>query len=357
MENIIEKFKIQGCIKKIEENKNGLVNKSYIVSTTTNQYLIQIINHYVFENVEGLMNNIYKVTTELKRKGKVTLDIVMTTDNKTYYYDKLEHKYYRMFKFLEGLKNVDLNNDLVVIEAGKTIGNFQLNLSDYDYLELIDTIKDFHNIESRVIKLIKSYNNENVEIIRKIKSREMFNHIIKRYQKFTIINDKINKGIIPIRIAHNDTKLNNIMFDKNNIGVCLVDLDTVMPGTILFDFGDAVRSICSSTNEDDFNLDEIDLVDQRFVYLCIGYLSKTYQFITKEEVDLLVNAVGTIILECAIRFLTDYLDNDIYFKTEYDEHNFDRASNQFKLYEKFIEKETLYTNLLDSIYSRMVNYF
>ena len=358
MIDIINKFNIEGRVLNIEECNGGLVNKSYKVTTCSKVYLLQIINHYVFRDVEGLMNNIYEVTNHLKKKNIVTLDIITTKEGRSYYYDDTKDVYYRIYRFLDNVENINLFNDKLCLEIGKVIGNFQLNLVDFDGNLLTETIKDFHNVSKRIIKLKESYNSKNLIDTRKNICNVMYLYIIDNASENNKITESIGKGIIPIRISHNDTKYNNIMFDKiSNTGSCLIDLDTVMPGCILFDYADAIRSACSKVSEDDTNIGEVDLIDSRFIYLTIGYLSRVYTFISKDEVNLMVKSIGTIIFECAVRFLTDYLDNDIYFKTNYNNHNYDRALNQLKLYEKFLEKEEKYNKYLEIIYKRIANDF
>lgn len=352
MKDIIKNFKIKGKLIKISEVKNGLVNKTYLIKTNKALYLLQKINHYVFKNPDKLMHNINIVTKHLNKKRTRTLEIIKTIDNKLYYYDDVN--YYRIYKYIVDLKNVEVINNKTVLEVGKTIGKFQLELMDLNHDLLFETIPNFHNFISRINDLIKSYEKCNFYDIRKFKGTKYYNYIISNSQKNMLIQEKIKKGDIPLRITHNDTKLNNILFDKlNNLGVCLIDLDTVMPGSILFDYADACRSSIVTVDENSLDIDNIDLDDSKFVSLTIGYLSKIKDRLTKEETNLLVDAIGTIVIECATRFLTDYFNHDIYFKIDYEEQNLDRAINQLKLYECFLKKEEYYKSLVKIILRRL----
>ena len=352
MKEIVNKFKIEKELVSISEVKNGLVNKSYLVKAKDNKYLLQRINHFVFKNPDELMHNIEVVTKHLINKKSRTLEIVNTIDNLSYYFDG--KNFYRMYKYMSDLSNVFQEDSKICLEVGKAIGKFQLDLFDLDHKLLYVTIPNFHNISSRFNDLINAYKATTYDDIRKYKSYKYYNFIIKNIKKNMLIQENINNHSIPLRITHNDTKLNNILFNKHTKkSVCLIDLDTVMPGSILFDFGDACRTSIVSANEDSTDFDNVFLDDKKFIYLTIGYLSKIKDFITVEEKMLLVDSIGTIILECATRFLTDYLLHDVYFTTEYDEHNLNRCINQLKVYENYLEKESLYKKYVILILDRL----
>ena len=352
MKDIVNKFLIDGEILNICEEKNGLVNKTYLIETSKTKYLLQKINHYVFKKPDELMSNIELVTKHLKYKKKRTLEIVKTRNGMSYYYNG--ENYYRVYKYMSDLKTMVLTNDKVCLEVGKAIGNFQLELFDLNHELLNVTIPNFHNILTRFNALVTAYNSIDYSDLRKFNSNKCYNFIIMNIKKNMSIINAIKNGTIPLRITHNDTKLNNILFDKlTNKAICLIDLDTVMPGTILFDFADSCRTSIVSINEDSTDFDNIFLNDKKFIYLTVGYLSKIKDFLTVDELNLLVESIGTIVLECATRFLTDYLNYDVYFKTEYDEHNLNRCKNQLKVYEKYLEKEILYKKYLKIIYDRL----
>lgn len=353
MMDIVNNFKIDGKPVKLEKFKNGLINKTFLVKTTKCKYILQKINEYVFKNPFIVMDNIDLITSQLQNRNIKTLNIIRTTDNKNIYFDEETTSYYRMYDFLNEMENINEKNYYTSLEVGKAIGKFQNNLSRCETYNLKETIKDFHNTPKRLDYLTKVYQSLPNNNIRKLKSKNLYDYIIGNKDKITKIQEQIDMGIIPIRIAHNDTKLNNVMFDKKTSkAVAMIDLDTVMPGTILFDFGDAVRTTASVVDEDEQNFDLIEFDDKLFSSLVTGYLSQMYDVLTIDEVNNLICAVETIIMECAIRFLTDYLENDIYFKIEYDEHNFVRATNQVILFTKCVKKEKKWENIINILMNK-----
>lgn len=354
MIEIIKNFNISGELLKFDGIKNGLVNKTYLVETSTNKYILQRINNFVFKNPVIVMNNIELITSQLKMKKIKTLNIVYTKDFKNIYYDQKDKGFYRMYDFLTTMENVNVKNYEISLEVGKVIGEFQNILSICNTNELKETITDFHNAPKRLKKLRKVYSSLKDDDDRKIKATKLYEFIINNEEKISIIQKKIDKGIIPIRIAHNDTKLNNVMFDKTSKkAVALIDLDTVMPGTILFDYADAIRTTASISNEDEKNIDLIGFDDKVFTSLSIGYLSKMYYILTNDELCNMINSIEVIIIECAIRFLTDFLERDIYFKIDYPDHNYIRAINQIELFKCCIEKEEMWSQIIKRILTKL----
>lgn len=357
MKEIVMTFKIDGEIKSIYPYANGLVNKTYLVITTTNKYLLQMINNYVFVEPDKLMKNIEKITNHLKRKLQLTLTIIKTKENKTYLYHEISNKYYRMYDFLGDLYTRDISdNQNLCLEIGKAIGEFQANLNDFKSDLLYETIPNFHNTPKRLTRLME-IKQTSIDSKRFVKGKEIYDYILDKKEDVYILQDSLDKGLIPLRITHNDTKLNNIMFDrKTNKARCLIDLDTVMPGIAIFDFGDAVRSSCASLSEDNNDFKNVKLSSRMTTELMIGYLSKMYIILNKKEIEHLIDAIGVIILECTIRFITDYFENDVYFHTLYDDHNLTRAYNQMYLHKSFCESQNKLKKTCLTIYNRMTKY-
>ncbi len=354
MLEIVDKFNLEGNPLIVKNYANGLVNKTYLVETTKHKYILQRINNYVFKNPLKVMNNIELITRQLKEKNIPTLSIVYTKDSKNIYYDKSDNSYYRMYKFLTTMENVVDKTSHVNLEVGKAIGEFQSILATCDTTNLDETIINFHNTPLRLRRLKEVYTRLDSSNSRKQKSALIYHFLISQVDIISVIQQKIDKGLIPIRIAHNDTKLSNIMFDKNTKkALALVDLDTVMPGTALFDYADAVRTTASTACEAEKELSKVDIDDAKFVALTIGYLSKMHNVLNHEELDCLFVSVETIIMECCIRFLTDYLENDTYFKIDYDEQNYDRAINQLTLYTRCLNKKEKYEKLIKLIIKRL----
>lgn len=276
------------------------------------------------------MKNISLITDYIKKNtSDKTLDIVK--DKKGRKLIKVDGEYWRCYKCIECGKTFEkLENKKTYYEIGKVIGKFQKNLKDFPINKLEYTIKDFHNTRKRFNKLME------LEKISDL-SKECINEISFIKIRENLVDKITNNKEIPIRVTHNDTKLNNIMIDKNQKGICLIDLDTVMPGYLLYDYGDAIRVAISKSAEDEKDLRKVKIDKEIFENLTRGFIDEVKDFLLESEKELLVDSCKIITLECGIRFLTDYLENNIYFKTDYKKHNLVRARNQFKLL-KEIEK-------------------
>lgn len=325
----------------------GHINSTNLVSFSENgevkKYLVQGINTHVFRNPDNLMSNIVSVTQYLKNKiaeaggnpDRETLTFLQAKDGRYYYY--YNDKCWRVYAYVDNAYTVNLiENGKVFENAGRSFGMFQRHLSDYPMKELHETIKDFHNTPKRVQNLKNS-----VEADVKGRSASVEAEIkfaLDRTEDAKYVLDLHKKGLIPLRVTHNDTKLNNILFDEDtNEGICVIDLDTIMPGLSLYDFGDAIRFGANTTYEDDENLDNVNISIELFESFARGFLSACAKALTRTEVECLAFSAKLMTFECGVRFLTDYLDGDVYFKTKYPEHNLVRARNQFRLVEE-IEK-------------------
>ena len=337
----------------------GHINTTYTLyfdyGNKVKRFLLQEINTNVFKNEKQLMNNISKITTyyekELKKtnyknyKNKV-LRIYKTKDKKCYV--TLKNKsVWRVYHYIENSCTFDISkNEKIFYESGKVIGKFHNILKNYNCNNLEETIKDFHNTPKRFEFFIESLNNCNKELL--IKCKDEIDFFKQNTEVPFQIQHFIDKNIMPIRITHNDTKLNNIMFEYgSNKGLCLVDLDTIMPGCICFDYGDFIRSACSLANEDEKDLSKVIFQKDSCLQFTIGFLEKMKN-ISEIELSNLINGALTMIYECGMRFLTDYLNNNIYFKTDYESQNLDRCKTQIHLYKQvLLEKENLESKIIE----------
>lgn len=326
----------------------------------TKKYLLQGINTHVFKNPEELMQNIVNVTTYLREKiaasggnpERETLTFLKAENGKYYMYDS--GKCWRMYNFIDNSHTCNkIENKQLFENAGRTFGNFQKYLTDYPMYTLNETIKDFHNTPKRFDNLEAAIENNfacradtvKTEIDFAMARRAESGRLLKLYKE----------GLIPLRVTHNDTKLNNILFDdETNEGICVIDLDTIMPGFSLYDFGDAIRFGANTTIEDDENLDNVNISLELFESYAEGFLSASAKALTKAEVENLAFSAMLITLECGIRFLTDYLDGDVYFKTKYPEHNLVRARNQFKLVYEIEQHLDEMNKIVIGIYNKYV---
>lgn len=326
---IVSLFDVKGDIKDVRPFGNGLINKTYLVETTEEKYMLQYINSYAFKNVDSLMRNIYIVTKHLSEKGIRTLEVIKTLNNKIYI--ESNGAFYRLYKYIDNsICYEDLDSPILVRKAAKAFGFLHNQLSDLDPILIAETIPDFHNTPKRYNNLmdaVKADPNSRVA-----NCFPELNYIMSNKSKISMIMNGLEDGSIPERIVHNDPKINNVLFDKETGKIkCVIDLDTVMPGCCLFDVGDALRSIYTGNNESalDSSLLKVDLdVFETYVK---GYCESMGDALTQKEIDLFPYSVFTLALELAIRFLEDYIRGDVYFKTTFEGENLVRAKNQIAL--------------------------
>lgn len=283
------------------------------------------------------MENIEGVTAFLRKKiiaqggdpERETLNLIPTKDGKPYYHHT-DDEYYRMYKFITHAKSYDLveNNDQLY-NAARAFGKFQNMLADYPAEKLHETIVDFHNTRVRFANFKKAV--EDNLAGRRDSVKEEIQFVLDRENDCGVIVDALANGEIPLRVTHNDTKLNNVMLDETTgEGVCVIDLDTVMPGSLLYDYGDALRFGGSSGAEDEKDLSKIWFDLDKFEAFTKGFL-EVLPSITDREIALLPFSIKLMTFECGSRFLADYLNGDTYFKIHYPEHNHVRCHTQFKL--------------------------
>lgn len=353
LNEICSKFNIDT---NIQSFGNGHINDTYLCEATPG-YILQRLNTNVFKNPVEVMKNIVNVTQFLSKKieenggdaAAETLTVIFTKDGKSFYKADDEN-YFRMYLFIENSISYDLvENPVQLYYAGRAFGKFQAMLNDFPADSLYETIKDFHNTPERVKQLEQAIENNAADRSKYVQKEIEFARSFSKYA--SRITDKMNDGSVPLRVTHNDTKLNNILFDKDNTEKsCVIDLDTVMPGSALFDFGDALRFGASSGAEDETDLDKIWFDLEKFEYFTKGFLSQTANCLTETEIELLPLSVLILTYECGIRFLADYLNGDTYFKIHRENHNLDRCRTQFKLVADIEQKLPEMTEIVQSVY-------
>ncbi|WP_295667952.1 aminoglycoside phosphotransferase family protein [uncultured Mucilaginibacter sp.] len=338
---IIAQFNIEEGDFEISGFGSGHINDTYLVKypgSTHPGYLLQKINSFVFKNIDGLMNNMLCVVTHLKHKigetcgnpDREVLTLIPTKGGK-YYYKDLQNNYWRMTCFLADTKSYDLvTTKQQAYQGGVAFGRFQYLLSDLDPAFLIDTIPDFLNIEKRLFDFRKAIERDTAGRLKEVKEEVDF--LESRAAAMNEIPKLGKANILPLRITHNDTKFNNILLDKDGNIQCVIDLDTVMPGYIAFDFGDAIRTIINTAAEDEADLNKIRLNIPLFAEFTKGYLSETRSFLTEAELKSLMMGVLLLPYMQAVRFLTDYLEGDVYYKTHFAGHNLQRTHAQIQLF-------------------------
>lgn len=315
---------------------NGHINDTYLIEPK--KYILQRINTEIFKDADGLMQNIENVTKFLRKKiitsggdpDRETMTVVRTTDGKPYYRDK-NGNCFRVYKFIDNTKTINSNpSEEEFYNAAKAFGKFQRMLGDYPADTLFEVIPNFHNTPDRFEKLLEAIDKDAVG--RKHLVTEEIDFALSCKEWISIVCDGISDGSIPLRVTHNDTKINNVLFeDKTSEAVCVIDLDTVMPGSMLYDFGDALRIGAATADEDETDLSKVEFDLRLFESFAKGFYEETRSIITDREKQLLAFSAKLLTYECGIRFLTDYLNGDTYFKIHRENHNLDRARTQFKL--------------------------
>ena len=324
---------------------NGHINDTFCVIHENNgkeiRYIRQRINKNIFKDVPALMDNIGRVTRQQKKKfleaGKNDIDrrvltLVPSMDGKDYIIDA-EGQYWRTYIFLENTLTLEtVKKTEHAFQAAKAFGEFQCQLADMPAPRLHETIPEFHNSRSRFNTLVKAI--EADEFNRAKNVREEINFAMQREKIVDVLLNLQANGELPERITHNDTKLNNVLISaETGEGMCVIDLDTVMPGLALYDFGDMVRTATNSEEEDERDLSKVKMDINMYNALKDGYLSTAGEMLVPKEIELLPFSGQLITFEIGIRFLTDYLQNDVYFKIHRDKQNIDRCRKQFKMVE------------------------
>ena len=323
--SVFEKFDTEDSFLSCEVCNIGRINTTVFVKTTGKEYVLQRINTYVFKKPDEVMANIFAVTAHLRKKGVPTLTFLKTKEGRTYFED--ESGAWRLALREAGRTYNEPTAEL--LERGaRAFGRFQSALADFDATTLYETIPNFHNTPKRIEALWESVATAERERI--ANAAETVNAVRQLAAQGSYIQSLLDAGRLPVRVVHNDTKINNVLLGDDGVDVVL-DLDTVMSGSLLYDFGDAIRSGASTRGEGsvDFEGFAVDLV--RYEAFLKGYLSEVGKTITETERKLLPFSAFVLTYELAVRFLTDYLDGDKYFNVTYPLENLDRAKGQLAL--------------------------
>ncbi len=338
----LEQFAIDGSVKEIRPYGNGHINDTFLAVFQSGdgekRYILQRMNHNIFKNPPLLMENVVGVTDYLRKAilaqggdpDRETLNVVRTLEGKSYYEDQ-GHSFWRVFLFVEGtlcLEKVESPKDFY--NGGAAFGNFQRMLAEYPAGELHETIPNFHHTPSRFQDFRRALEADRAG--RAALVRPEIEFALSREEEISVLTDLLKKGELPLRVTHNDTKLNNILFDRaTGRALCVIDLDTVMPGLSLYDFGDSIRFGASTGAEDERDLSRIELDLELFEAFTEGFLKGCGGKLTRREIEMFPMGAKLMTYECGIRFLGDFLEGDVYFKVHRENHNLDRARTQFKL--------------------------
>ncbi len=328
LHEVIDSFRIEGSAEKINEHGNGHIHETYHVvnkERVAPDYLLQKINRQVFTDVEGMMSNIQKVTQVLQQEApeRRNLKLIPTKEGTSY----LQHEdtYWRVFVFLDGLISYDtLSDENLVYEGGVVLGDFLNRLNNLNPGELTKTIPNFHDLSFRLRQFETAV--ESADDLKKSQAENEIN-LVRKYGR---LSDFDFVDYVKTRVTHNDTKLNNVLFDKAGKAQCVIDLDTVMPGLVHYDFGDAIRTACATSAEDESDIQIVGLNRDRIQAFSVGYLESTRDKLTREELDTLHFSIPLMSFIMGIRFLTDFLQGNIYYKTHYPDQNMHRAKAQIR---------------------------
>ena len=340
LNQIIEKFPEIKNVESVKPLTAGLINQTYLVTTQdgTPNFILQCINHNIFKNVDLLQNNIECVTSHIRKKleaaGEKDLDrkvlrFAVADNGKTYYFDG--EKYWRACVFVEGSLTLDAVTPESSYLVGLKFGEFEAMLADLP-CQLEETIPDFHNMEFRLKQLDEAVEADAAGRMEKV--RDLVAEIRKDAYDMCCAERYYREGKLPKRICHCDTKVSNMLFDKEGNVLCIIDLDTVMSSFVFSDFGDFLRSAANTGQEDDENLDNVKFNFEIFKSFAKGYIESSKCFLTPLEIELLPYAVTLFPYMQAVRFLTDYINGDTYYQIKYPEHNYVRTLAQYKLYKE-----------------------
>lgn len=336
---IIRHFGLKQQIVSVEPYGSGHINHTFLATSETGKrYILQEINTDIFKNTDELMENILGVTSYLRREiqnrngdpERETLTVLFTEDGKPYYTDGDGHDW-RMYLFIEGAKTFDqVKSSEDFYQSAYAFGNFQSLLADYPAETLHETIPDFHNTVKRYRDFEEAVHADVRGRVSETGAEIAF--IRERREEMSVLSDLLKKEELPLRVTHNDTKLNNIMIDdKTHQAVCVIDLDTVMPGLSVHDFGDAIRFGANTAAEDEPDVTKVSLSLELYEIYRKGFLEGCRGSLTEKEVEMLPMGAKMMTLECGMRFLTDYLQGDTYFRTTRERQNLDRCRTQLAL--------------------------
>ncbi len=342
LENIFDQFDLDEAFSSASELGTGHINDTYLITSTgSKDYVLQRINHVVFPDVPGLVNNKVQISNHIREKlrhlpavelQKRVLTFLPTKNGGNYYLDK-DGNYWNLTAHIDGSVSYErVTHSNIAKGAGRLFGEFLHLTKDFDPSKLIDVIPDFHKMSVRFVQFDAALSGSSKKRIDQ--AYQLISFANEHRVEMLTLENLINEGKIAVRATHNDTKISNALFTAEDEPLCVIDTDTVMKGIVLFDFGDAVRTICNTADEDEADVSKVNFDLSYFEAFATGFIEAFDGEISSVEADNLAFSAKVMTFIIGLRMLTDFLKNDVYFKTAYETHNLDRAKNQFKLVEE-----------------------
>ena len=362
IKHVLSVFQLSGRYSDVQELHSGNINNTYHLQykegNKVHNYTLQRVNGYVFKRPDVVTENIRLVTDHVKRSliddgidpDRRVLELIPTRRGELIYQDEMG-SYWRVYRFIENATAYDVvEKPEHFYEAGRGFGEFQRRLIDFPASEIVDTIPDFHNTTRRFCTFVESLTLDRAGRVADLEEEIEF--FFERRRMMSEIVKRLKLGELPLRVTHNDTKINNVMIDnETEKALCIIDLDTVMAGSALYDYGDAIRYGASTAIEDEPDVSKIALDMEKFKAFTRGFVEETNGFLTQKELKLLPLGVKVITCELAMRFLTDYMDGDLYFKVRSPYHNLIRTHAQMKLLQdieaKYYEMQAFIDGLIE----------
>ena len=364
LKSIVKHFCICGELTEIKPLLRGHINDTYVLTTEKNKhtvrYILQRINHTVFKDPPSVTKNIIRITEHIQSRMQAIdpplasrqLTVIDTIDNTCFHKDA-DGNFWRVYNFIDDAVAYDtVDSPDLAYEAARMFGWFQKMLVDLPGPALHESICDFHNTPMR-LKTFKRVLKE--DTCNRAKNAKLeIKYLLDNASICDVLLNLADKGIIPVRITHNDAKVNNVMLDKNtNKGVCVIDLDTVMPGLSIYDFGDMIRTGATFADEDERDLSKVAMDLPMFEVFVRGFAEQSSHFLTSAEKEHLAFAARLITFEQLIRFLTDYLAGDIYYKVHRKDHNLDRTRTQMKLVQSIVAQEEAMNAVVEKVFQQV----
>lgn len=331
---ILEHFNVEGTVVSYLKLTSGHINDTYKITTEKASYILQKINGFVFKDGAELINNKAKISKFLleqeQNNTSNTLSFVQTKEGENYYKDEKED-FWNLSYYIEGSKTYTKTpNERVASEAGRITGNFLYDTRNFDSKKLTPIFSNFHTMSFRVKNFEKALQNANADRLEQAQNTIAFYESTK--QMMYNLEKAIEQKDLALRVTHSDTKMSNILFAEDDEGICMIDTDTVMEGILHYDYGDAIRTICNNANEDEKDLDKVSFNLSFFKAYTQGFFQGLRGSMTSKEAQYLSGSIFEMIFIMGLRFLTDYLCGDVYYKVTHKTHNLERAENQMKLF-------------------------